>query len=228
MKRDWEKTIHPSLTGCAKRDWQSQIKELKRFKIDEIALILESFSKTERPLIYEALEGSPVKRIPLVHLKNDMDRQEIAYLRARFQSRYFTIHEDSFKVIEKWRGHYRYLFLELNFDNHIAESVALDKIGGLCVDLSHFKAAEERWSEEFEYTIQKRKNKSIFACNHLSGYSPASRRDEHNPKTKADFAYLKTLPDFLFGEAIAIEINNPIKEQLKFKKEIVKLLSGRA
>jgi len=39
-----------------------------------------------------------------------------------------------------------------------------------------------------------------------------------------NFDYLKTLPKFVFGECITLEMFNPIKEQLEFKKYIAQLL----
>ena len=41
-----------------------------------------------------------------------------------------------------------------------------------------------------------------------------------------DFEYLKTLPDFVFSKVIALEVYNSIKEQLEFKKQIIKLLNS--
>ena len=225
MIKNLERKICPSLTGINDRDWKSKIKEINELGLQRIALILESFSKKQRERIYEALEKSSVKEIPLVHLKNDMSREELEYLRDRYQSRYLTIHEDSFSVLEKWHGHYQNLFLELNYNNRIPANVDIGKIGGFCVDLAHFKAAEEKWSKEFEYTLKRKNKKSIFACNHLSGYSAAKNIDLHSPKNKRDFEYVKTLPDFLIGDVIAIEIYNPIKDQLKFKRQIIAMLS---
>ena len=226
MKKNLEQRICVSLTGLEDKDWQSKLDEINSLGLDTVALILESFSKKQRQLIYEALEDSSVKHVPLIHLKNDMSREELEFLCDRFKSKYLTIHEDSFKIIEKWHGHYQNLFLEFNFDDYVAQNVKVEKIGGFCVDLAHFKAAEEKWSKEFEYTIQRRNNKDIFACNHLSGYSAARNADEHDPKSIKDFEYLKTLPDFVFGKVIALEVYNSIKEQLEFKKQIIKLLSS--
>ncbi|MCK5212221.1 hypothetical protein KAJ89_05970 [Candidatus Parcubacteria bacterium] len=226
MKKNLEQRICLSLTGIEDKDWQSKLNEINNLGLDTIALILENFSRKQRQLIYEALEDSSVKNVPLIHLKNDMSREELEFLRDRYKSQYLTIHEDSFGILEKWHGHYQNLFLEFNFDDYVPQNVKVEKIGGFCVDLAHFKVAQEKWTKEFEYVIQRRNNKDIFACNHLSGYSKSKNRDLHDPKSIKDFEYLKTLPDFVFGKVIALEVYNSIKEQLEFKKQIIKLLNS--
>ena len=130
------------------------------------------------------------------------------------------------KVLKKWKGRYKELYLEMNKDNKISKNVDVSKIGGFCVDLSHFKAAEEIWSKEFIYTI-KRKNSKYFKCNHLNGYSYKKNTDLHTVKSLKEFDYLLTLPKFLFGNAIAIETYNSIKQQLKFKAYLTKLLNKK-
>lgn len=227
MKKDYTERLCLSITGITEKDWRDKLNEINNLGIDTVALILESYLMKQRKLIYEALENSCVQRIPLVHLKNDMEKDELGYLRDQFQSEYLTIHEDSFEGLDKWQGFYKNLFLELNYDNFIEQNVKVKKIGGFCVDLAHFKAAEENWTKEFEYTIERRNKKNLFVCNHLSGYLDTEKTDLHTPRSIKDFAYLKTLPDFVFGRVIAIEIDNSISEQLELKEQIIKLLNSR-
>jgi hypothetical protein len=211
------------ITGKKENHWKNKLKEINKLDITEAALFLEWFKKTQRQKIYQALLRSKIKKIPLVHLRNDMDKSELAFLTKHFGSRYFTIHEDSFNVLDKWRGFYKNLFLEMNTDNSISDNVDIAKIGGFCIDLAHFKVEETKRTEEFKY-IRKRKNSHYFFCNHLNGYSPSKNVDLHTIKNLKDFDYLKTLPKFLFGKVIALEIENSIAEQLKFKKYLSKLL----
>ena len=143
----------------------------------------------------------------------------------KFDSCYFTIHEDDFKGLEKWRGYYKKLFLELNADNFLSELVKVEKIGGFCIDLSHFKKAEQKWSQEFTYVISKKNTPYLFACNHLNGYSYEKNTDLHTVNSLKEFDYLKTIPKFLFGQVIGLECNNSITEQLKFKTYLVKMLN---
>ena len=90
------------------------------------------------------------------------------FLFKNFNSRYLTIHEDSFKIMKKWRGHYKRLFLEMNYNNLIPRLVDVKRIGGFCVDMSHFKSAEERWTNEFEYIFKRKKMYSKYPIYILS------------------------------------------------------------
>jgi len=155
-----------------------------------------------------------------------MTRDELELLIKKYKAKYLTIHENSFKVMNKWHGFYRKLYLEMNYDNSVASDVKVKKIGGFCVDLSHFKSAEEKWSKEFKYTLKRRQKRKTFASNHLNGYSYKENHDLHTITSLKQFDYLKTLPEFVFGKVIAIEVFNSIEEQLKFKKHVIKLLSG--
>lgn len=205
--------------------WEQQLKEINKLNISKISLFLECLKLSERKLIYKSLLDSKVKNIPLVHIRGDMAREELIFLKKNFKSSHFTIHENDFKFLPKWRGFQKNIFLEMNADNFISKLVKIDRIGGFCVDLSHFKKAEEKWSKEFEYTIKK--PLKYFDCNHLNGYSYKLNKDLHTIKTLKDFEYLKTLPRFLFGKVIALETGNNIAEQIKFKEYLIQLLSDK-
>lgn len=223
-RKDVSNRILVGITGCKERHWKSKLKDINKFKIPKVALFLERFDKSERDKIYTALLGSKIKEIPLVHLRNDMGKEELAFLKKNFKSSYFTIHEDTFKYLKKWRDFYKNIFLEMNSDGYVSKSVKVGKIGGFCVDISHFKVEEEKWSQEFEY-ILKREKKPIFACNHLNGYSYQKNVDLHTIRSLRNFDYLKTIPKFLFGDVIAMEMENNIPQQLKFKKHLINMLN---
>jgi hypothetical protein len=214
-----------SITGSTNHDWQAKLAEIQKRKIREIALFMECFQpKNKRWNIYRALQKSCVEKIPLVHIRNDMAKDELLFLQKNFKTRYFTIHEDSFKIMKKWQGFYKNLFLEFNTDNYLAQNVKIEKIGGFCLDLSHFKASEEKWSREFEYVLKNRKNKNIFACNHLNGYDYKKNCDLHTVTSLKQFRYLKTLPKFVFGKVMALEISNSISDQLTLKRHLLNSL----
>lgn len=223
MKLGFEKRILVGITGYREKDWKDKLEEIEKFKIKEAALFLEMFKKNQREKIYKALKKSGIKRIPLVHIRHDMDKNELDFLFNNFKTRYFTIHEDGFKHLSRWKGYFKNLFLEMNTDNKVSKIVDVKKIGGFCVDFSHFKCAEEEMIKEFEYVFSKKNMKRYFKCNHLNGYDFKKNTDKHTVESLKDFDYLKSLPEFLFGKAIALETFNSIKEQLKFKKYLIKL-----
>ncbi len=224
-KTDFSQRIFVGITNDFDGSWRDKLREINKLKITTAALFLEQVAtKKERQEVYAELEKSTIRKIPLIHIRNNMARDELAYLCEKYDNPCLTIHEESFKYLDKWKGFYKNLFLELNYDNHLAGQVAVDKIGGFCIDLSHFKAGEEKWSKEFLYVLSQKKEGGNFICNHVNGYSYKSNENIHTVSNLKQFDYLKTLPRFLFGKIIAIETYNTIKEQLKFKKYLIKLL----
>jgi len=222
--RNLSSRVIVGLTGRSAKQVILKIKEADELSIKEAGLFLEHNTFNERVKIYSALRKSKIKKIPLVHIKNDMRKWELEYLENEYRPKYLTIHENSFKYMEKWTGYHKKLFLEMNFDNKVSNLVKLNKVGGFCIDLSHFKSSEERWTSDFEYVV-KNSTKKRPLCNHLNGYTWKGKKDIHRVSNIKQFEYLKTLPSFVFGEKIALELFNPIKQQLKFKKHIVNMLN---
>ena len=218
------KRILISITGRKPADWKNKLLEIEKRKIKRIALFLEFYTKAQRKKIYEALLSSNIKKIPLVHIRNDMKKWELEFLEKNFKTKCFTIHENSFKYLNKWKGFHKKLFLELNYDNYVPQITKVEKIGGFCIDLSHFKASQERKAKDYKYVVEKCNKNKYFIGNHLNGYSPYRKIDLHTVRTLKDFDYLKTLPKFIFGKYIALEMFNSIEQQIKFKKYLYKML----
>jgi len=223
-KIDFSNRILISITGNKNAQWRNKLKEIEKFGVAKIALFLSRFDKSQRKKIYKSLLDSKIKEIPLVHIRNDMKKEELIFLAENFKASCFTIHENGFRFLKKWEGFHKSLFLEMDVDNFVSQSVEVAKIGGFCVDLAHFKIAATKWSKEFEYIFGKKNTQKYFICNHLSGYSPAENKDLHIVKDINDFNYIATLPKFLFGKIIAIEVDNSIAEQLKFKEYLSNIL----
>ena len=223
-KKDWENRILLGITG-EKNDWKGKLNDINKFRIAKVALFLERFDETQRKRIYRALLGSSLKTIPLCHIRNDMEVEELVFMEAKFKTRYFTIHENSFSFLNKWPGFEKKLYLEMDYNDSVPQKVMVEKIGGFCVDFSHFWLSAKKFTKDFEYIYYK-KGKANFACNHVNGYEKKSNSDMHTVKSVKSFDYLKQIPEFLFGKAIALEVENSIPEQIKFKKYLVKLFCG--
>ena len=221
---DFSKRIYLGITGEKNSDWQSKLKEINRFGIKEAAVFLERFKKPQRDNLCRMLLRTFVKKVPLVHLREDNTKDEIKFFIDNFETRHFNIHEDHFNLLNRWEGYWDKLYLEMNYDSKIPKDVKVGQIGGVCVDLSHLKSAIARGSEE-AYYIFIRKNNIKFACNHLNGYSSLKNRDLHTVSSLKDFDYLTTLPKYVFGEIIALEVENSIKEQIEFKEYLTKILN---
>ncbi len=216
-----------SITGKKDSDWKNKILECEKIKIKKVALFLEMFTKKQRKEIYSALLNSNIKKIPFVHMRDDMNKNELKFLIKNFKTKYFNFHEDNFKQLDKWDGFHKKILLELNFNNKIPNNLKLNKIKGFCIDLSHFKASKERGTKEYFFVMKHKKQNKKFIANHLNGYSEKRKTDLHTIRTLKDFDYLKTLPKFLFGKYIALETTNSIKEQIKFKDYVYELIKDK-
>jgi hypothetical protein len=223
-KIDFSKRIYPSITGFNNNDWQKQLDEVNELKLAEVAVFLSAFDKKERNHLYKFLLKSPIERVPLVHLRDDSDGTDIEFFVKNFRTEYFNIHERFFKTLNQWKGYWDKIYLEMNYDNTVIKDVDIKKIAGFCIDFSHFKTAIARGTEEASY-IFSRKDNLKFICNHLNGYDPIKNEDKHTVTDLNDFDYLTTLPKYVFGNVIALEVYNSIKEQLGFKEYLVKLLN---
>lgn len=218
------KNILISITGRDANDCIDKISEINSLGIAEAGLFLELLDKEQRQLVYNNLLESGITRIPLVHIRHDMTEEELKFLKDKFQSKYFTIHEINFQRndILKWKSFEKSLFLEMNFDNFVSKKVTVESIGGFCVDLAHFKVGMEMLNKDFDYVYTRKDMPKYFACNHLNGWDSEKNVDIHTIKSLNDFDYLKTMPDFLFGKCIALEVFNSIEEQLEFKQYLEK------
>ncbi len=214
------------LTGKTSDEIMEKISDCNNRYIKEASLFLEFLEKPEKEKVYSALLNSKIKSIPLVHIRHDMFSEELGFLKTKFKTKYFTLHEINFQHddILRWKGFYKNLYLEMNFDDFVSKKVKVEKIAGFCVDLAHFKVGMETLNKDFDYVNARKENKKYFICSHLNGWNSKINRDMHTIHSFDNFDYLKTMPKFLLGKCVALETFNPIKEQLEFKKYLTKFL----
>lgn len=215
--------IYPSVTGVSNADWQDKLEEIAQFGLEEVAVFLTGFDKKERDHFYKFLLKSKIKKIPFVHLRHDTDKDDARFFNKNFHTQCFNIHEEHFGTLDKWKGYWDKICLELDFSDKIDKSIDIREISGLCVDLSHFKCAIARGTEEAAFIFSQRGH-AKFSCNHLNGYNPETNLDKHIVDNLKDFGYLTTLPQYLFGQIIALEVYQPIAQQLEFIEYLNKLL----
>lgn len=220
----FEKRIFLGLTGKDNLDWKEKLKEVEKFNIDTIAVFLSRFDEQERDNFYRFLEKSKIKKIPLVHIRDDTSPEEINYFKERYGTRYFNIHEHNFSQIDQWQENLKDLYLEMDYSNSIEKNVIVRKIGGFCIDLAHFMGAIERGSEEAVY-IFNHKDSAFFDCNHIGGYCQEKMQDMHYIDKKERFDYLRKIPEYVLGKVMSLEVDNPIEEQIEFREYIIKLLN---
>jgi len=227
LKRDLDKVILVGVTARAGIGWRRKLKEVEKYNIERFALFIEEISPKRRKKLYKILLKMDIKEIPLVHIKDDTTKEELEFFKKKFKTKYFTIHEDHFFKLKRWKGFHKDLYVEFDNDDKLDKIVQVERIGGFCIDLSHFKREETSKSKEFYYINKRKEHKYYFKCNHLNGYSYLKNKDIHHPTKLSQFDYLTTLPKYVFGKIIALEMYNSIKQQLEYKKDIINLLSKK-
>ncbi|MFA6410180.1 MAG: hypothetical protein WCW26_01235 [Candidatus Buchananbacteria bacterium] len=200
------------------------VKEVGEYKLKEISLFVTAANYTERKKIYQALEKTSVQKIPHVHIRHDMREAEMDYLVSRFQSKVFTAHAQYFLKYFKNSKYRKNIFIENNNGQSTIKNISdLKLAGGCCIDLAHFEQFRFKSKKYYELTKEIAKIYPI-GCNHLSAVLPDGQ-SWHRVKQISDLNYLKNIPQQYFSKYINLELANPIKEQLEFKKYIAKILT---
>ena len=215
------------LTTTPKSNWREKVEEIKRFNIEKVALFLTGIGKEERKELYDLLTETNLKSVPHIHLRNDMNEEEINYLISKYNTSLFNIHPQGSKHSFKCNFTNKFddrIYVE-NLDI-IPTQNELDEYAGLCIDFSHW----EHFGRGSGYAKidEILKNNKIGCChvsavrNFMWGFFPVSF---HYAKGNKDFNYLKKYARYL-PEFISLELENSFEEQLKFKKYIEENILG--
>ena len=243
MKNDIKEIrILPTVTTVSNLDpaisdssWRSKMKEICNLNIKEIAIFPTCLDREEREELYKLLENSPVRKIPFVHLRGDMQAKEIEYLIKNYGTEVFNMHsekeypypEDCLKFKEK-------ICIENVY--YPLDEEEVKKFSGICIDFSHLENDRWLYGKKFEHNIQVIEKFSV-KCNHISAirkevwldskskyYKHNVRYDSHCLKELSELDYLKKYPLKYFSRYIAIELENSIKEQLEIKNYLEKII----
>ena len=226
MKKGFVDKIIVGISVNNKKDLLEFLDEIKKHNLTRVALFLEDVSFGKRKEFCSLLLDSNIKEIPLVHIYEDYKKEELLFFIKNFKTKFFTIHESDFNYLDDWKGLHKRLFLEMNYDNDLGDNVKVEKIGGFCIDFAHFMVSMTSNTKEYHY-IKKRLKKPLFKCNHINGYNKKENIDVHDIRSLKDFDYLFDLPKEIFSDVIALEVHNSIKEQLVYKKYLVKILDKK-
>lgn len=94
MKGNFSKRLLIGITGKNVEEMIDKINDIDKFKIKEVSIFFGFIDYSGRKIIYERLDKSQIKEIPLVHLRHDMTREEIIFFGKKYKTRCFTIHPD--------------------------------------------------------------------------------------------------------------------------------------
>ena len=214
------KKILLGLTTTPGSDWREKIKEIDRLGIKEVAAFPTFLKPEERKELYALLEKTQLEKIPHVHLRDDMELEEMDYFFKRWQTQVFNIHpRKCFLKFLQEEKRKKVIFVE-NMDKIGKDFLELiDLSGGICLDFSHWQSRYDNRRKGYGNFEEILRGKSIGCC-HIS----AVRKkwgffwtDDHHFENLDDFDYLEKRREF-FPDLISLELENPFIEQLKAKK----------
>lgn len=230
------KNLYVSVTTI--KDWRPRIEEVNKLGLTEIALFLSAADAEQRKQIYTSLKQTPVKSIPCVHARSDMERWEYEFLVSHYGSGFFNLHPSSEArdFIEKNSDLCDRIYIE-NLDKlDQAFFELVDLVAGVCLDISHWQdfgiLQNRQGYESFDKYLHDHKVgwAHISAINDKLGnnISATDGKDiiEYNLHTLTDMHqmdYLAGIKEFLPSIA-AIELNNSLTEQIQIRDYIFELL----
>lgn len=215
----------PTITTTSGSNWKEKFREIEALKIEEVALFLTCLTKDQRKNLYEVLKNSSIKKIPLVHLRSDMDVSELEFLAKTYDTRVFNTHSERlFPIDNEWLVKYRELICIENTYDAPLDPEEIKKYGGICLDFAHLEnlrlLENERYKKEIEVL-----SKFPIKCNHVSvikkefSFVDSKTRklqyDSHHLDDFSELDYLKNYPVQYFSDYCAIELDNKISEQIE-------------
>lgn len=223
------------LTTTPGSDWREKIKETFLYNIQEAALFPTALPLKERKELYQLLEKSPVKSIPHVHLRNDMELWELDYLAEKFAVKVFNIHPKSsgYPFFNDYSKYFSKIFVE-NQETLPSEE-ELEMYAGLCVDFSHWEDfAILKEPVYFDFAEKMKKHK--VGCAHISAVKKETFLDpdpklgerltyaSHKLEEFNELDYVRKYKEYL-PDIISIELENSFKEQLEAKKYLENIIN---
>lgn len=228
------------LTTTSGSGWRGKVAECQKFNIKEIALFLTGIGFAERRELYGLLENSPVKSIPHVHLRSDMQIGELDYLTQKFQTQVFNIHpkKDVYGSVGDWDRYKQNIFVENS--TVTPEQEELERCGGICIDFSHWQDWIILEKEENVSKMEEAAQKFKIGCCHVSAVGNAliKTQDQIHPEITyenyskhtfsdlKEFDYIKNFIEYL-PELISLELENSFAEQLEAKKYLTELIAKK-
>lgn len=211
--------IIPSVTtlSTAGSSWKTKIQEIGLLRINEVGLFLTGLSADERPECYALLEemrGRHAFRIPFVHAVSSMPEDEYRYLMREFGTEKFNLHPlAEFPLEHELSAEVRH---RIYIENTFPHSLTLKDIqgfGGICFDLSHLEQARRMSGQEY-HRLLALTSRASSGANHISAIDQANGLSCHRLSDATSLRYLCSLHPSAFAPLCAVELENPLEEQL--------------
>ncbi len=227
-----KRQFFPAITSTKGANWRKMLKEIDKLGLKEIALFPTCLAKEERKEVYALLEKTNLKSIPLIHLRGDMELEELDYFVKNYKTKLFNVHTPRRNpLLHDFLKYKKQIYIE-NGQPFFTEK-ELDSFAGICLDFSHLENDRRLNKEVFERTIEMFKKYSI-GWAHISAVTATPHMDldgyftyhEHRLEDFSELDYLKNYPLNYFPKLIAMELTNPLKEQLEAINYIRKILNS--
>jgi len=211
-------------------NYLEKVKEAEALGIEELCFFPTALEKEEREKAYRVLEKSKIKSIPFVHLRHDMEPEELEFFIKRFGTKVFNIHFSPLFLSEKWGKYRKKIYLENTFYPWKEEEIK--NFAGVCLDFSHLEDFRLLYPAGFRENI-KILEKYPCGCGHISAVNSTPKYEvelnlnyysQHHFESFTDFGYLKNYPRKYFPPIIALELENSLEEQLRVKRYIEKMI----
>jgi hypothetical protein len=229
--------ILPALTSIIPNLWREKVKEINSLGLSEVAVFPTCLNYEERQELFGLLEKTCLKKIPFMHLREeDMLEAELDYLVDRWGLEKCNVHPRDVILKETYLPKYRGIVYVENSAEFLDEKY-LRGFAGLCVDFSHLENDRRLFHQNYEQILSLAMKYPV-GCGHASAIyekqvhnrldgSPEKRErfDGHYAESEKCFDYLKSYPKEFLPPILAIEVENSLAEQLKFKKYIREMLN---
>jgi|WetSurMetagenome_2_1015567.scaffolds.fasta_scaffold104955_3 hypothetical protein len=223
------------LTTTPGSDWREKAKEVDRLNLEEIALFPTFLEINERKELYKLLENTRLKKIPHVHLRDDMEEWELDLFDKKYETEVYNIHpcQEDLNFLKKITNKKKCFVENCEIIDELFFEIA-NACGGICLDISHW---EDECLKKGYDKFPDRINDFKIGCSHISAISSSVGEYEHY-RTKEIFnyysshrldklseldyvkKYVKYLPKY-----VSIELENSFQEQLKIKEYLEKIIN---
>jgi len=221
-----DRKILLGLTTTPGSDWREKTREIDFLGLKEVALFPTFLSIKERRELYALLEGTGLREIPHVHLRDDMEEWEINYFLERWKTQLFNIHQtETLLKQEPIKKRIKQLFVENQEQITDDFKKTLKESAGLCVDFSHWKVRQDNRRKgyfEFENLFEK----YPIGCCHISAVRKRWGlfwEDAHYMKKISELDYMEEFVQYL-PKIVSLELENSFVQQLKAKEYLEKMI----
>lgn len=230
MKKLKKEEFLTAITTTFGSDWKKQIREIDHLGLEKTALFLTGLLKEQRQELCCLLEKTKLKRIPLVHLRSDMEVGELDWLVRNYQTQVFVLHSFlEYPILFDYTKYQDRIYIENTRFRYFKEE-AIKGWAGICLDFAHLEDYRLLNQGAF-HSASGLLEKYPIGCNHISAVMPEPHLDEygfrvygrHHFQQLSEFDYLQNYPLFYFSRLCALELENPLSQQLEAIDYILKL-----